>query len=177
MEVKSSKDYNFLILFASLVITVSVILFRLMEASIVFLSVYLILLSSLLMRYWIVMCRVLIFNKHGCTVKFLWFTKTYRWEELETISYLDLRNSYGYRQPYKSGAIFCANKVNKPQWMMPADYCMLIHPFSCFFVYFDPIMVRKRGDLNFPNIYAVERDIFLKQLSEWNVKLSGDIPD
>lgn len=176
MKVKSSKDYNFLILFASIIIALSTIPFIAIKASIVFLGVYLVLLYSVLMRYWIVMCRTLIFDEHGCTVKFLWFAKTYRWDELKTANFLDLRNSYGYRQPYKSGAIFSKNKIHKPKWMMPADYCMLVSPFTCFFVYFEPIIARNRGDLNFPNIYAVDKDVFLMKLSEWGVKLSENVP-
>lgn len=177
MIITSSKKYNFIVIFTAMLVAISINMLASINVSITFLFFYSICQFGLLIRYWIAVCRTFIFDRYGCTVKFLWLSKTYKWEHLKTMSYLDLSNCCRHGQPYKAGAIFCTRKIKKPRRIMPANYCTLVHPFCCIFVYFDPIMVRKRGDLNFPNIYAVEKDIFLKQLSEWNVKSSGDIPD
>jgi len=171
MIIKSAKDYNWMMAVIILVILATALLLLSAGCGVVFAVIYALLLLIFAMRFWVSVGRTLIFDVNGCTVKFLWITRTYRWKDLKTAHYLDLTNAFGYRQPYKAGAIFSAKQIKIPKWMKPGDYSAFCHPFSCFYVYFDPKVVRKKGDIRIPEIYIVDEEVFHKHLVGWNIEL------
>ena len=78
--------------------------------------------------------------------------------------------------PYKAGVVFSKKRSRKPAWLMPAAYGMICHPFSLFFVFFDPHIKYEKWDYQCPDIYVVEETEFRKNMENWNVKKMGDDP-
>lgn len=124
-------------------------------------------------RAWIAMGRTLIMNAEGCTVQFLWYRRTYRWTELKTKRIEDYTNRFGYRDPYTAGAIFCKKQIKKQSRWKPGSYSarFYVHPFSFFFVYFDPHIPAQERKYQMSDIYVVEEAEFRKNMAEWNVEL------
>lgn len=175
MVIKSSKEYHLLALILLICITFFFFLLLSVANNIVFSVITATLLIIIAVRYWISAGRVLIMDAEGCTVQFLWYCRTYKWTELETKRIEDYTNSIGYRQPYTAGVIFYKNTTRKPSWLMPAEYSMYAHPFSFFFVYFDPHIHFNKWDVRCPNLYVVDEAEFRANMANWNVELSeGD---
>lgn len=171
MKIKSSKEYYGIIgLLFCCIVAVFYLVLRIAD-DFRFSSVVMILLSIIVFRYWISVGRTLIMDSEGCTVQFLWFHRNYKWEKLETKCVEDYSNSCGYRDPYIAGALFSEKRIKKPRWLKPAIYSMLVHPFSCFFVYFDPDIQYKKWDYRCPDIYVVDEGEFRNKMQAWSVEL------
>lgn len=179
MVIRSSKEYHVLVII--LLCCITVLFFLLLYTgdcdgthktfSIVFPAVFALVLTILTVRYWISVGRTLILDAEGCTVQFLGIRRTYKWADLKTKRIEDYSHSLGHRQPYTAGAIFYKKRASKPSWLMPAEYSMFVHPFSFFFVYFDPRIQYKKWDYRCPNIYVVEESVFRKTMADWKVEL------
>ena len=173
MIIKSSPVYAGIVVFLfCAAIAFSTLLFQMSESVVVF-TISLLVLLVIIVRYWICVGRTFIMCAEGCTVQFLLYQRTYKWNEFETKQIEDYTNSFGYRQPYTAGAIFCEEKTHKPAWLMPMDYCFFTRPFRFVFVYFDPCIQHKKWDYYCPNIYVVDETAFRKKLIEWQVVLKG----
>ncbi len=172
MEIKSTGNHpNLIRFFNTLLIIFVLLIYR--QYNIFFLCVYLLILIIAIIQALISYRRTLIMDEEGCTIKFLWFTHKYKWTELETKRIEDYTNALRYMEPYGKGVIFYKKRVRKPKWILPSHYNIFIHPFSFFFVYFDPhidsrIIKKKRAK---QALYCVEESEFLKQMAEWGVEL------
>lgn len=123
-----------------------------------------------ILRFCISVGRTLIFDENGCTVKFLWFSKSFKWEELKTKKIVDLKDALGYRQPYTAGAMFSIRHVRLPGWLALSDYCVFVHPFEFIFVNFDTEHNYKKWDPPF-EFYIVNEDEFMTHMEDWGVEL------
>lgn len=170
MIIKSSKEYHVMAIgLLCVMVILSFCLITLVDSITVVGVVFVP--TILVVRWWIAIGRTLIMKAEECTVQFLWYRRTYRWTELKTKRIEDYTNRLGYRDPYTSGAIFCKKQIKKQSKWKPATYSMFVHPFSFFFVYFDPHIQYQKWDYRCPDIYVVEETEFRKNMAEWNVEL------
>ncbi len=127
---------------------------------------------SYTIKFWITYGRTLIMDEEGCTVKFLGFSRKYKWTELKTKRIEDYTRALSYREPYTGGVIFYKKRTRKPQWITPANYSFCVHPFTFFFVYFTPNTSAPVGSYHYRmKVYEVNENEFLNQFKEWNVEL------
>ena len=173
MIIKSPKENRQIVM---LIFVFAVIVFALFGALSDFNDLVLPILASsfiiiLNIRFWITYDRILELNENGCTVKFMCFSKTYRWSELKIKNVVDCKNAIGGIESYELCVIF-STKHKNPRWLLPSVYGFFAHPFSFIFIYFDPHfkygkwIVRKN-----PESYVVEKDEFLKKMAEWNIEI------
>lgn len=120
------------------------------------------------LRYWVATGRRITMDKNGYTVSFLWWNKTYRWEEIAVKRIVNLENCYEYRSPsYRAGAYFSQKPLRGPKRIKLATYCMLFHPFSFVFVYFKP--QKEMAVKGYPMLYVVDETQFRERMREWHV--------
>lgn len=171
MVVKSSNEYKAMVgvVFFGVIPVIFVVFMNIGGSTIALLLVLII--TILILRFWVAVGRVLVFDENGCTVKFLWFSRSYTWEELNTKHIVDMKNLLGYRQPYSAGAIFSTKDVRIPKLLMPAYYCAYVHPFEFFFVYFDPKLPCEKWDTPPFRVYVVDENDFLSHMENWGVEL------
>lgn len=125
-------------------------------------------------RFWVSTDRTLVINQEGCTVKFMCFSKTYRWSELKIKSVVNCKNAIGGVEPYNSCVIF-STKHRNPSWLLPSSYSFHAHPYSFIFIYFDPHIKYDRWIVRRnPDSYVVDENEFLKKMAEWNVKIKDE---
>ena len=118
--------------------------------------------------------RTLIFDKTGCTVKFLCFKKFYPWSKLKTIKVLDYikRFPIGKSGPaHEKGVFFSAKeRIYIPKFLEPLEYASFcLNPAKFFVVNF-----RLPND-NSEKIYyryEVDEAEFLAKMEEWGVELT-----
>lgn len=125
-------------------------------------------LSILCLRYWIVFGRTLKMSAQGCEVSFLFIRRFYKWQDLD-IRFEYYSHRVSNRQPYSEGVLFSPKKISKPDWMLPATYCLLVHPFSFFFVYFYPRKEYNKWVIRYPDFYAADKTELLGLLKAWGV--------
>ncbi len=175
MKIESSKSvgYNVAFVFLGLLIFLLILLYEgcSVGGAVVLVSIPL----FINIRFWIALRRTIIMSESGCTIKFLWYTKTYKWSQLKIKRIENYSKSYGYKDYYTSGALFSPSKIHKPRWLKPATYCGLIHPLSVVFVYFKFTPTEQLAKIlkydRVPDIYTVEESLFREKMEEWNVIL------
>lgn len=125
--------------------------------------------TIILTSYFVSICRIITMTDSGCRVVFWKFAKEYTWDAIFVKRleppHLGLRLAY-----HDGGAFFSIRPTRKPVWLDPTLYCTFRHPYSCFYVYFSPNSNKKKQDKT-PGIYEVDKDLFLRQLEAWGVKL------
>lgn len=107
MEIKSSKEYNIIsISLLCIALSFLVICFFSFDFGRVFITIITIILIAFIFVFWASSCRTIIMDSEGCSVRFLFIKKTYKWTELnaEMIQYDGM---LGYRDPYLEGIVFC----------------------------------------------------------------------
>ena len=120
-------------------------------------------------------CRTLIMDEEGCTVKILFIKKKYHWDELKVKRIEKYMHKYGYKSlPYNGCAVFSKRKIRKPKRMHPADYSMLVHPFSFFYVCFHSDKPLQKWVSYYPPDYEVDEDEFRELMKKWNVELEEE---
>lgn len=121
--------------------------------------------------------RTFIFSPEGCTVCFLWFRKTYYWNEFRTkkteiYPHFTIVPAKGC--PYKKYVMFAPFRVRKPTLIRPLFYNM-IHPWSYIYINFYIPDPRKKGLLGKITYrgrhYEIHEDAFMDKLAQWNVEL------
>jgi len=124
---------------------------------------------------WISTGRTYVFDQTGCTVKFLCYHKTYRWEDLKVKRYVYSEYCLKYgRQVYKYSAEFSAKNIRRPKWMHPGKYCELTNPLSFIYVNFRPISQSdKKAAQYYPFFYPVDGLEFKKKMKEWGVDMDN----
>lgn len=130
----------------------------------------------LLLRNWIVTGKTIIMRKEHCTVRFLWVSRTYKWNELKTKRIENFSGSIGQRQPYITGVIFSTAYIRNPFRLMPVEYNMFSMSaggsiYGYFFVFFDPHLENRSIQ---PPIYEVEEEEFRNLMKEWNVDIAEE---
>ena len=126
-------------------------------------------LSVILVLNCITLGRTITMGAAGCKIEIAGVSRIYAWEEVlvKRIEGAHLGFRFGYTH---GGVFFSVVPTSKPRWLDPMLYCLLRHPFSCFFVYFvTPSEKVDKGATN--GIYEVEKEPFLKQLEEWGIDI------
>ena len=170
MVIKSSNEYT-----KMFIITVCVILmfwgivFFSFDFGRIAISVISFLLLALSLASWISSTQTLIMDESGCSVKLLFVTHRYSWSELN-IEMIDYDGMIGYRDPYRGGVIFYKGK-RRPKFLKPSSYSVFAHPLKFFHVNFESEAPYNKG-VYCPDLYSVSKDVFLKKMNEWGVKIS-----
>lgn len=166
MIVKSSNDYHITFISSILILSIFTIVQIYLSKNHVLFILFLPIIF--MVRGWVTLGRTLIMDEKGCTVKFLIFSRTYQWKDLQTKIIDRYENCYGYRQPYNSGAYFSLKEVKKHRRLKPGEYSFLCHPFSFFFVYFkcEDNMYLKN---TYSEIYEVDEIKFRNLMNKWHV--------
>lgn len=124
---------------------------------------------------WVSIGRTFVMDHKGCTVKFLWYRKEYRWEDLKVKRYVYSEYCLKYgRQVYKYSAEFSTKNIQRPKWMHPGKYCELTNPLSFIYVNFRPISQSdKKAAQYYPFFYPVDGLEFKQKMMEWGVKMDN----
>lgn len=169
MVVFSRKNYIVNIVGLCAIVLLVCLLF--LSTGAILLALLLLICSLLLLTsYGIAVGRTIIYEEDGCTIKLGKIERKVAWEELAIKRieppHLGLRVQYRY-----GAAFFSLHKTFKPRYCDPCLFCMLFHPFSCFWVYFLQSGIKQSTEST-PGIYEVNREDFLKQLNSWGVNLN-----
>lgn len=170
MVIKSKTTPVVFFSFLILLMTVTAFILK-FEGDIIVTSLIGLILALIITRYWIATGKILIMNENGCKVRFLFFEKSYTWNEFN-VKRLENNQFYiSYKNQYTECVIFSQRNIHKPKWMSPVDYSFLVRPFSIVFVNF------KKANLSaiektLPAIYEVDRDEFMGLMKKWNVMIS-----
>lgn len=119
--------------------------------------------------------RIVEMSAEGCTVRFLWYKKFYRWDELQVKRLADYRycnwgwNAYHKVIEYDEGAEFSPEPVKRREGTSPPSYCVW-HPLTYIYVNF-----RNKAAEEAPkwseHICEVDKEFFLAKMAEWGVVL------
>ena len=170
MVVKSAKGAYFSSVFLLLLITLAAIIFAGL-CDVLWCILLFAICFTIVASYMTVIGKTLEFSSRGCNVKVWGREKFYSWADL-TIKRVEGPH-LGLRTPYHRGGIFFSPcLVKKPAIMDPTLYCMLFHPFSCFYVYFvhNKSVGQEKGTMG---IYEVNQDTYLELLRQWGVRLDS----
>lgn len=131
----------------------------------------------LVIRFFITICRTIIFEKEGCTVKFLGIKQSFKWDELKTKKVIDLTDYHGQSNNYIKSVIFSPDHIRNPFRLMPFEYnSFFIQPGKSVFGFFylnldsDP---KSEIAKKIYNLYAVNEKEFTELMKEWNVSIEG----
>ncbi len=132
-----------------------------------------VLLLLITVRYWIATGRVFTLSEKGCEVRFLCFKQAYSWDQFMVKKEESCQGYISYKNQYTDGVYFSRRKVHKPDWMSPVDYSLWIHPFSFVFINFRKANLTKT-EKALPTVYEVERELFIRFMNEWNIKIEKE---
>ena len=172
MTIRSDKNntVGVMMLFACLVCLI-VLLYAVSRSVLLAVAVGGVPLFSLILLYWISTGRTLVMDEQGCTVRFLCFRRTHRWESLQEKSVADYKDISHKPMPYHGGVIFSSRKMKNAGASHPV-YFSALRPFSSFYVYFSP--KHTVGENSYVKLYTVEESTFRDKLASWGVVLDGD---
>lgn len=166
MVITSSKEYSYMVIVMMLALVMFYYILLYLGCGWL-IGVVLIAFPMLItVRYWIALRRTITISEKGCTVKFLWYIKSYEWKELRVAKIKQNAHTFGYKEYGVEGVVFLPIHIRKPKWIKPATYCVFAHPLSVFFVYFNSV---KQNNQYIPDMYAVEEECFLNKMSMWNI--------
>lgn len=135
----------------------------------VVLFVLFVVLEIALCCFWIRLGRVLIMDKDGCTICFLFIRKKYRWDELQTKHLEKFR-----ARPYTEGIVFSKNVIRNPGKTLD-NGMVFTHPFRDFLVCFEPVTPDYLQKSNSHiRVYEVNKSEFLAKLNEWGQEVIRD---
>ena len=119
---------------------------------------------------YISICKTVIISKEGITVKFLKYSKTYLYEELETKVLVD--NTF-YTN-YQETVVFYHKKMKRavPRFGSVDEYATVFHPLS--YIYLNVLPRRVKNPANTTCFFEVDRDTLMKVLDEFSVKLDHE---
>lgn len=121
------------------------------------------------LRYWMVLGRTIVLDESGCYVKFLWYERFYKWNELKVKREEKYPQVFSYRFPYTKGIVFSPYSIHRPKWLGPVEYGILLQPISFVFLFFAS---ERNTNLSFFGIYEVEEVNLKEKLRMWNVDLN-----
>ena len=129
----------------------------------------------IILRFFITTSRTIIMEQEGCTIKFLWAKKTYRWDQLQTKKVINLTDYHGTYVHHARCAVLSPLYVKNPFKLMPLEYNTFYLPpnlsiWGYFFVYLDS----KPKELKVSdNTYVVNETEFVRLMKEWNVDVEN----
>lgn len=112
--------------------------------------------------------RVIIMDKNGCTVKLLFWKKTYAWEDLEIIR----EDCWNSGKLYLKGIVFSSRRTGKNGKVYSTKKIVSSLQFlNCFFIIFhvERIYASKKKMGRFP--FQKTSENILAQLEDWGVKV------
>lgn len=173
MIIKSSKAYCIFGFILMLVALISVTIICIDEPFIIFLLIpgY-----FFAIRWFVSTYSFYIFNKEGCTVKFLHYHKTYKWSDLKTKVVIPLPWGSASKMPYDECVILSPKKyLHIRRIFRPYEYRIIVHPLQFMVIHFDikkPYPNKEQKTRTYgPDIHVVNKEEFLGKLQEWNVEL------
>ena len=175
MVIKSSKAYCILVFILMLVALVSVNVICI-DAPIILYIFFLMPGYFFAIRWFVSTYSFYIFNKEGCTVKFLHYQKTYKWSDLKTKVVIPLPWGSTSKMPYDECVILSPKKYQHiSRIIRPYEYRIIVHPLQFMVIHFDIKKLylkkeQKTGTYG-PDIHVVNKEDFLEKLQEWNVEL------
>ena len=126
-----------------------------------------------MINVWIAFGRTIIMSQDGCTVKFLFFQKFYRWEDFKTKRYEYTENilpPFERGSPYTRGILFSTRNISKKSSLKLATRCYFTpFPFSFIYVYFYPDNITERPSDAYPIYYATNEQELRIKLISWGV--------
>jgi hypothetical protein len=139
-----------------------------------------ILCEPFIIRSTLARCKICVYDKSGCTVRFAMYHKTYSWDQITSRYLDDFENTYtGRRVQFNEGIFFSTQKYRRPKWMSVETYCELTHPISSFFVLFPPKYLFQEREKIFgieldpgEPPFMVDREEFLSLLDSWGVEIT-----
>lgn len=174
MVIKSSKSYCVFGFVLMLVALVSVTMICIEEP--VILYVFLIPGYFFSIRWFVSTYSFYELNKEGCTVKFMHYQKTYKWDDLKTKAVVPLPWGSASKMPYDECVILSPKKYKYIRRIIrPYEYRVIVHPLQFMVIHFDIKKTYSKKEqkdrTNGPDIHVVNKEDFLEKLQEWNVKL------
>ena len=128
-------------------------------------------LGILLCLYGLVWLRTISFDEKGCTVSWLGIHKFTPWDRLAIKQEESLKGILSYPGKFAKnpdeGAVFSAQKKQRPRLLGPEEYCILRNPFTTFFV----VYREENPKVKVLSPHIVEREAFLATLASFGVKL------
>ena len=116
------------------------------------------------------------YEKIGCTISFLCYSRTYSWENLHTKKY-EKNMLIASTDPYwgaSDGLVFSVDSYQRSKRLAPVAYLDLFSPFSSFYIVFPSETLEgkpiPRNKYQFP---VADRDEFLGLMEEWGVEIEG----
>lgn len=169
MTIRSDKQYHYIVIFLyAIIFAIAVLLYvqtKSWSGSLVLFACCV----PIVTGYWIAVGRRFVLDQNGITVSFLWHKKEIPWAEMRVKKYFHTdSSSYGYRDPYTDGVEFCFKNLQRPKWIKPFQYALLVHPFS-YFVFNFPVAVPQ--NINYPPLYEVDKAALDQKLADWNVNM------
>ena len=119
--------------------------------------------------------RTVEMNAEGCMVRFLWYKKFYRWDELQVKRLADYRycnwgwNRYAKVIEYDEGAEFSLKPVKRREGTSPPSYCVW-HPLTYIYVNFRN-KAAEEAPKSSEHVCEVDKEFFLAKMAEWGVVL------
>ncbi len=174
MKVQSSRDLRIslpilAILYPSFVVAWAISIKSLVALVLLFPVIFIVL-------AWIAFGRTLIFTKDGCTVRFIFFSKTYAWQDLKTKQIMDFSDRISNKEkPFTKGAVFYSKKVMLPKHLKPGMFNLYFNPFSFFFVYFRPDEdYYAHKSMMYSDLYVTDETEFRDNLKKWGIEINEE---
>ena len=118
------------------------------------------------------LCKIIEMDENGCTVKFLFFSQKYKWEDLKTrLAVYNGPNAskapYRHYQ-YERTVIFS----KKEKFKVPVFYDIETHYHLCLtpWSYFIVNLKDKEQKASCPT-YEIDEELFMSKMVEWGVEL------
>ena len=131
--------------------------------------IMLVLSSFVCLRQWIAVGRKIKIDRNGIDISFLGYKKSYKWKELNTRAIVDYEGSIGYRDEHIRGVEFSPRAPRRLRQLKPAEYCVLVAPFSFVFIYFN-VNESSPTTKMYPNLYSIDERIFMEKLRSWGIE-------
>ena len=177
MVIKAGKTITWLMVITGILMYAACLVLCMVypEAWIVILGL-MIVLFALYIPSLIAFTRTIVMDETGCTVRWLWFEKTFRWDELQLRQYVEYGVALGmFRRPAHRGAEFYHKNVKIPRGLHAQAFSAFFHPYQFVFVQFTTSAYYKTAlkDTSYtPYAYAMDEEEFRARLQEWGVEMN-----
>ena len=146
-----------------------------MEANLIFILIFHSVLVFIMVRILTAEGRTLIMDPEGLTVKFFWYQKHYKWDELKVKRVDYIKNFRLYALPFHMrNVVFAPHRIYKPGRWHAENYSVLFHPLSVIYIYIFP--KKLYDELKHPGAeayfsYVMLEELFFEKMEEWGVEL------
>lgn len=115
--------------------------------------------GTILLLIWFIYDKTIIMDKSGVTICFLFYKKSYSWNDVKMIKIVNLKRCYEFGRLFHRCAYFSFKRSNKLKSINPSIYGCF-HPFSFCFIYLE------KG----ARIYEFDEQLFKSKLNEWGIR-------